>query len=64
MFFSDVYGNNIVIQIINIKVFLYRDFEREIFPKNFSENSHYSAASNDQIIMAQEAEEPVDECDA
>ena len=43
---------------------MYRDFEREIFPKNFSENSHYSAASNDQIIVAQEPEEPVDECDA
>ena len=33
-------------------------------PKNFSEISHDSAASNDQIIVAQEPEEPVDECDA
>ena len=32
-------------------------------PKNFSEISHDSAASNDQIIVAQEPEEPVDECD-
>ena len=33
-------------------------------PKNFSEISHDSAASNDQIIEAQEPEEPLDECDA
>ena len=26
-------------------------------------NSHDSAASNDQIITAQEPEQPVDECD-
>ena len=32
-------------------------------PKNFSENSHNSAAtSNDQIIVAQEPEQSVDEC--
>ena len=31
--------------------------------QNFSENSHDSAASNDQIIAAQQPEQAVDECD-
>ena len=37
---------------------------KQKYSQNFSENSHDSAASNDQIIVAQEPEEPVDECDA